>query len=142
MTLERIDQLVARGLIRDPRPLLELVEAAPKHPPDARPCLCHGDLYTRHLLVNGDGLATGVIDWGDVHLGNPAVDLAIGHVFLPPEARRPFLDAYGAVDGTAWAFARLRALNYALVLMLYGHDTGEAATLREGMVGLANVLAN
>jgi aminoglycoside phosphotransferase (APT) family kinase protein len=39
--------------------------------------LCHGDLHVRHLLVDGDGSAAGVIDWGDLCLADAAVDLSI-----------------------------------------------------------------
>lgn len=41
--------------------------------------VCHGDLHVRHLLVDRDGSATGVIDWGDLCLADPAVDLSIAY---------------------------------------------------------------
>jgi aminoglycoside phosphotransferase (APT) family kinase protein len=142
MTRERIDALVARGLVADPLPLLRLLERSPTRPPAAEPRLCHGDLYVRHLLVTGGGRLCGVIDWGDVHVGQPAVDLAIAHSFLPPAARPAFLEAYGPVDPGAWAFARLRALFHAVVLMLYAHEEDDAALLREAGTLLENVLAD
>ncbi|MFC6847283.1 phosphotransferase [Streptomyces caelestis] len=37
--------------------------------------LVHGDLGPGHLLAQ-DGALTGVIDFGDAHIGDPAVDLA------------------------------------------------------------------
>ncbi len=45
--------------------------AAP--PPDPR--LVHGDLGPEHIRVVGDAV-TGVIDWGDCCVGDPALDLA------------------------------------------------------------------
>lgn len=36
----------------------------------------HGDLYARHLLIQ-NGKIAGIIDWGDMHIGDVAVDLAI-----------------------------------------------------------------
>jgi aminoglycoside phosphotransferase (APT) family kinase protein len=39
------------------------------------PALVHGDLGPEHLLVRDDRLA-GVIDWGDMRLGDPALDYA------------------------------------------------------------------
>ena len=48
--------------------------------------VCPGDLYVRHLLLNELCELTGVIDWGDVHLGDPAVDLMIAYSFLPLSA--------------------------------------------------------
>jgi aminoglycoside phosphotransferase (APT) family kinase protein len=41
--------------------------------------LCHGDLKTAHILVDGDRL-TGVIDWGDAAIADPLWDVArFGH---------------------------------------------------------------
>jgi aminoglycoside phosphotransferase (APT) family kinase protein len=37
--------------------------------------LCHGDLVSEHVLARG-GRLTGVIDWGDARVTDPAVDLA------------------------------------------------------------------
>ena len=82
-----------------------------------------------------------VVRWlGDVHLGNPAVDLAVAHGFLAPAARPAFLAAYGPVDPAAWAFARLRALHFAVALMLYGHEAGDAGLLAEARASLGFVL--
>jgi aminoglycoside phosphotransferase (APT) family kinase protein len=39
------------------------------------PALVHADLGPSHLLAEGDEL-TGVIDWGDVRIGDPALDFA------------------------------------------------------------------
>ena len=138
---ERIDTLASLGLVADPRPLLRLVEEAPLQPPPAAPRLCHGDLHACHLLVDASGVPSGVIDWGDVHLGNPAVDLAIGLGFLPPAGRQPFLEAYGPVDHRAWEFARLRALFYAVGILLYGHDVGDAAMAREASISIGHCVA-
>jgi aminoglycoside phosphotransferase (APT) family kinase protein len=40
-----------------------------------RPALTHSDLGPPHLLVR-DGRLTGVIDWGDARVGDPALDYA------------------------------------------------------------------
>ncbi len=40
------------------------------------PSLMHGDLAPEHVLCNTAGLITGVIDWTDARIGDPAVDLA------------------------------------------------------------------
>jgi aminoglycoside phosphotransferase (APT) family kinase protein len=44
-------------------------------PPAAEAVLVHTDFYPEHLLVEA-GAVVGVIDWSDVALGDPAVDLA------------------------------------------------------------------
>src|SRR5262249_54101918 len=45
--------------------------------PSGRRSIVHGDLYARHLLLEEDGSLSGIIDWGDLHEGDPAVDLAV-----------------------------------------------------------------
>lgn len=40
------------------------------------PSLMHGDLSPEHVLCDTSGLITGVIDWTDARIGDPAVDLA------------------------------------------------------------------
>lgn len=58
----------------------------------------HGDLYCRHVIVDTNHfLPTGLIDWGDVHISHPGIDLAIGMIFTRPTLER-FLKAYGNVD--------------------------------------------
>jgi aminoglycoside phosphotransferase (APT) family kinase protein len=77
-----------------------------------------------------------VIDWGDIHLGDPAGDLAIAPGFLPPTAHAPFRQAYGLVDADTWQVARLRALWHSLTVLVYGDEVGDADLVREGHVAL------
>lgn len=37
--------------------------------------LVHGDLHPGHLLLADDGRVTGVLDWTEAHVGDPALDL-------------------------------------------------------------------
>jgi aminoglycoside phosphotransferase (APT) family kinase protein len=73
----------------------------------------HGDLYARHLLLDQRNRLCGVIDWGDVHYGLPAVDLSVVHMMIPVEFHDEFFAVYGAVDERAWRFARYRARHHA-----------------------------
>jgi aminoglycoside phosphotransferase (APT) family kinase protein len=95
--------------------------------PPSTTCWVHGDLYARHLVLNQAGGLAGVIDWGDVHIGDPAADLSIVFSFLPVAARRIFRDIYGAVDPATWGRARFRAINYGALLAEYGVDSGDQA---------------
>ncbi len=101
--------------------------------------LVHGDLYARHVLVDGRGDPCGVIDWGDVHVGDPAVDLALAWSFLPAAGRERFRAAYGRIDEDRWRVARLRALCSALNTLVYGLDTGDEALVRESRASLRHV---
>lgn len=66
-------------------------------PPDEL-ALIHADLGPEHVLVDAEtGALNGVIDWGDVTIGDPALDFA----GFEPALRRRVLAAYGGVvDGT------------------------------------------
>jgi aminoglycoside phosphotransferase (APT) family kinase protein len=76
-----VEAAYARALIRQhgglPEADLARVEAALAipGPPAAETVVVHTDFYPEHLLVEV-GAVVGVIDWGDVALGDPAVDLA------------------------------------------------------------------
>ena len=97
-----------------------------------RSALVHGDLHARQLLVE-DGALSGVIDWGDVHFGDPACDLSIAWTFLPPAARPAFRAAYGFVDEETWCLARLRGLHLAAALAVYARHVTDERLLREAL---------
>ncbi len=133
--MERLEKLQSRGLLPDLGALPEALDAAQgvRLPNDLR--IVHGDLYVRHLVIN-QGLLAGVIDWGDMHLGQPAADLAIVHSFLPPAAHSRFFDAYGAIDEAVWILSRFRAIGHLAAVTDYAREIGDAALLREGILGL------
>jgi aminoglycoside phosphotransferase (APT) family kinase protein len=103
---------------------------------DFAPTLVHGDLYARHLLVDDAGGVCGVIDWGDVHLGDAAVDLSIAHHFLPPRAHDDFRRAYGGIDETTWRLARFRAVVHATACARFSLSTNDRDLLRETLLTL------
>jgi aminoglycoside phosphotransferase (APT) family kinase protein len=103
--------------------------------------LVHGDLYARHLLVDPAGRPCGVIDWGDLHVGDPAADLALAHTFLPSGAQAAFRSAYGPIEEGAWRLARVRGLQHALAVVAYGRAEGDADLLAEGLTALRHLAA-
>ena len=63
-----------------------------------RRCFIHGDLYHRHILVDSRDLKpTGIIDWGDLQIGQPGIDLVTAFVFSPSSYEH-FFNAYGNID--------------------------------------------
>lgn len=95
------------------------------------PRLVHGDLYARHVLIHASGGLAGILDWGDVHRGDPALDLQVLWTLLPPDSHPAFLQAYraagGVLDPGALRRARLRGLYSAVALRLYGDAVGDPA---------------
>ena len=56
---------------------------------DYRPVLLHNDLWPSHILWDGEThRPTGVIDWEDARLGDPAFDLVAIEGLGPPLLRR------------------------------------------------------
>lgn len=134
--LDRLERAAVLGLLPDISPFRDhLLEMESMDCFELR--LVHGDLYSRHLLVDDHEDVTGVIDWGDVHRGHPAIDLAIAHLFLPPEHHPAFLAAYGPVDPSSWRLARFRAIYHSLNLLHYAHEIADAALERETRAALA-----
>lgn len=140
-TRARLAELTEAGVLQDASPYLALVEDAFTTRAGKPMALTHGDLYVRHLLVDDASRLCGVIDWGDVHIGDIAVDLAIVCGFLPPEGREVFRSVYPQVDSETWRLARFHALYHACITARYGHEIGDADLTREGLFVLRNVLA-
>jgi aminoglycoside phosphotransferase (APT) family kinase protein len=85
----------------------------------------HGDLYSRHLLLDTNNRLSAIIDWGDVHYGLPAVDLSAVHMMVPRQFHEEFFAAYGPVDERAWRFARYRAHHHASYTLEYALALGD-----------------
>jgi len=72
------------------------------------PMWLHGDLHPANVLTTPDGALGGVIDFGDLCAGDPALDLAAGWILLPDRpAIERFQEAYQATaDDATWRRAR------------------------------------
>ncbi len=88
------------------------------------------NLYVRHIVMNAARQVTGVIDWGDVELGEAARDLAVAFTMFPPRAREALLVAYGATTADA-ALAQVIAVHHALAGLAYAHAAGDEDLRRE-----------
>lgn len=138
--LGRVEALARAGVVDDVDALRAVYDDGPGGPTPSRVAIVHGDLYARHLLVDDVGRIAAVIDWGDVHKGDPALDLQIAWLFLPAVAREAFFAAYGPVDDGAARTARRRALFHAVATAWFAGETGDAALAAESRCALAHVL--
>ena len=140
LMFERLQGLESAGIIADRRPWMALFEGFSAPEPPVRPVVVHGDLYERHVLVDGANRVSGVIDWGDVHAGDPALDLSFLYRFFPAAERDAFLRVYGPVDARTARLARLRAAFHASTLAFFAHSTNDAPLLRAGLAAMRNAL--
>ena len=101
--------------------------------------LVHGDLGPEHVLGR-DGVLTGVIDFGDLHIGDAAIDLAWALHSTPPEFADALVAAYGVTDEL-----RRRALVWHQLgpwhEVLHGNDIGDPQVAAGGLEGVRDRLA-
>ena len=116
-------ELASLGLFEINKRLNEINDAVENIRFQKKSMLVHGDLYISHMIVNKDHQLTGVIDWGHIHLGDHAEDLAIAHLLLPVQAHQSFRSIYGGIYEETWRIARLRALYYCCYYAREGYHT-------------------
>lgn len=106
-----------------PAELLRVVRSSVPRPSALR-VVAHADLGAEHLLADGTGL-TGVIDWSDCAVTDPALDFARIHRDFGPAFLAEALQAYGGLPDAGPRiefFARCAALED----LGYGLRTGRA----------------
>jgi aminoglycoside phosphotransferase (APT) family kinase protein len=141
--IERIkpvfDDLEKLHLLENRDKLERIIDRAILLPRPELTKLVHGDFYLRHILLNDEHHLAGVIDWGDIHVGNEAIDLAIAHAFLPKEAHAAFKEAYGPITDRTWQLAELRAIYSSAYILLFGHHKPDPDLMREGSRSLHQI---
>lgn len=116
----RLEEVASGGVAVDLRNVRDVWEEAVTAPGWEGPQVwLHGDLHPANVVVS-DGTLSGVIDFGDMCVGDPAVDLAAAWVLLPAGAAARFFDAYAHVDAAMIRRARGLAALKSLVLILIG----------------------
>jgi aminoglycoside phosphotransferase (APT) family kinase protein len=103
--------------------------------------LTHGDIGPEHVLITGAGDLAGVIDWGDLQVGDPVFDLA-WVINAMPEVGERVLGAYGGPPDDRF----LVRSQFAYMLMpwhevQYGAVSGQPAFVESGMAGVRERLS-
>lgn len=128
----------ARDMI-DADALLAAWEAALELPDfDGTPLWVHSDLLPGNVLIN-DGRVSAVIDFGGVHVGDPALDISAAWKLLSGKSRNVFREALD-VDDVTWARARGWAIPSVGALHYYRHTN--PAMVRFGLHTIAEVLSD
>ncbi|MFE5583322.1 aminoglycoside phosphotransferase family protein [Kitasatospora sp. NPDC056531] len=119
----QLAEAVDLGLIPDPDAVRAVWADAVAAPPwSGPPVWLHADLHPANVLT-ADGTICGVIDFGDLCMGDPACDLAAAWALLPDGARDRFHAAYRPTADTA---TLRRARGWAALRALSGLRIGEA----------------
>ncbi|HEX7443805.1 MAG TPA: aminoglycoside phosphotransferase family protein [Acidimicrobiales bacterium] len=100
----------------------------------------HGDLSGGNLLVRR-GRLSGVIDWGGLIAGDPAVELMVSWSLFDAESRSVYRDALGFVDDAMWLRGRAWAISAAIQALPYYRDTNPDIVARSWRV-VREVLAD
>ncbi|MFF1651721.1 aminoglycoside phosphotransferase family protein [Streptomyces sp. NPDC058240] len=115
-----LEEVASEGVAADLRNIQDVWDEALAAPDwEDPPVWLHGDLHPANVVV-ADGTLSGVIDFGDMCAGDPAVDLAAAWVLLPEGAAARFFDAYAHADEATIRRARGLAALKSLVLILIG----------------------
>ena len=104
---------VADDVDADLRAPVEAFLAASPPPPARDLVFCHNDVRDDHVMVDpASGRVTGIIDWGDAVLGDPALDLATVLTDFGPQVLARVLSGYrhprevGLTDRIRWVARR------------------------------------
>src|SRR5262249_32414926 len=123
----------------DPRATAEWERALAAPPWGGAPVWHHGDLDMRNWLVR-DGRISGVIDWGQMGVGDPASDVMVAWKLHSRAARDAFRAAL-AVDDATWQRARGWVVSQAMGILAYYTPENNPVLFREAATWLDLVLS-
>ena len=103
-----------------------------------QPALIHSDLACEHILCDAErGVLTGVIDWGDASIGDPALDFVGLHQGYERKFTARVLAHYkGNVDTGFWQRMGFYLQYGPFSELLYGVYSGSEKFIAQGIQGL------
>ncbi len=113
-----------------------LADGGSAGPPPTETVLSHGDLYSRHVLVDEDGQASGVIDWGDLCAAPRSVDLSVAYSAFHGESREALFAEYGSIDADTELRARVMAIFSTASVAAYARDVGQPELMAHALAGI------
>jgi aminoglycoside 2''-phosphotransferase len=99
------------------------------------PVLVHRDLVAEHILCRPESwTVTGVIDWGDATMGDPAIDFTGLLLDCGSAVAKQVLDHYqGEIDQTLWGRTSFYAYLLPFYEVLYGLDMEDPRYVSQGL---------
>jgi aminoglycoside phosphotransferase (APT) family kinase protein len=136
--MENVSILIKLGYFEQAHAVKDFVETLGEGELDVQHpiSLVHGDIHIRNVLLDDEGVLAGVIDWGDVHIGNPAIDFSFLYSYFPKEVRSAFFEIYGEIEKETESLARFRAIYMLVTLLVYGIDRHDEELIAITSTGL------
>ena len=105
------------------------------------PSLAHNDLWAEHILIDTcSGGVSGVIDWGDAVIGDPAIDFACLYTWYGKRWLENVLAHYtGTLDAEVISRSRYLATCVAIHCITLGRDLGRIQWVEAGYAALQQV---
>lgn len=104
-------------------------------------CYLHGDLYFKHIIADDDLSLTGLIDWGDIHLGSPGIDLAAAIMLFEDDVLAHFWKTYQINDERLFAIAAFRAFYHPILFLPYAFEQQDEKGIKWATIALKRGLA-
>jgi macrolide phosphotransferase len=105
--------------------------------------LVHNDLWAEHILVDlRSGYVSGIIDWGDAAISDPAIDFAGLYTWYGESWLESVLESYpGTLDSEVISRARYLATCLAIHNITLGQDLGRPQWIKAGQEALRLVFS-
>ncbi|MCP4539290.1 MAG: phosphotransferase [Chloroflexi bacterium] len=105
--------------------------------------LVHNDLWAEHILIDGrSGKVSGIIDWADTVIGDPAIDFACLYTWYGERWLENVLAHYtGELDAEVIPRSRYLAMCVAIHCITLGRDLGRVQWVEAGHTALQWVFA-
>lgn len=139
-TIKKLNEVNELNIIEDVSPWFKIVESFHHFAFESEPSITHGDFYFRHILLNKQKKLSGIIDWGDLQINDPSLDLLILWSFFNPSERETFIKYYGEISSKQHELSRLFAIFLSAVLVSYGYQTKQDEITKEAIHELKNIL--
>ncbi|MDC0764727.1 macrolide 2'-phosphotransferase MphJ [Brevibacillus sp. AG] len=68
----------------------------------AHSVLVHGDLHPGHILVDENGKVTGLLDWTEAEVADPATDFTVFYMLFGDSGLADFIKRYEKAGGRVW----------------------------------------
>ncbi len=108
---------------------------------EKRKSYLHGDFYSRHIIINpSDFSLSGLIDWGDVHVGSSGIDLASGMIFTE-ENFKIFLNTYENIDQEILRVLLFHSFCHSISFLPYAYEQNNEALKKWAALVLKRVVS-